>query len=124
MLFTLVYHTYLESKTENFVLRDIFIDSKERIMGSTLNMQNVKLRCCVQTTDVKGLLFSDFLDQCSLLVVKAKFDMSDDLVRSILKAKMYTFWSLNMLVKCNSCNNFVNLLFNLSPFAAKYCSVM
>ena len=45
-------------------------------------------------------------------------------VRSILKAKMYKFWSWNMLVKCNSCNKFVIWLFNLSPFAAKYCWVL
>ena len=54
-------------------------------------MQNAKLRCCVQTTDRKGLSFSDFLDQCSLQVVTTKFEMSDKLVRSILKAKMYKF---------------------------------
>ena len=36
--------------------------------------------------------FSDILDQCSHKVVTAKFDMSDDLERIILKAK-YKFWS-------------------------------
>ena len=49
----------------------------------------------------------DCLDQCSLQVVTAKFDMSDDLVRSILKVKVYKFVSLNVLVKYNSCNTFV-----------------
>ena len=70
---------YLESKTEILVFQNIFIEPKERFSGSTLSMPNAKLRCCVQTTDRKGLNFSDFLDQCSLLVVTAKFDMSDDL---------------------------------------------
>ena len=93
MLFTIVYHAYFESKTEILVFLNIFIDSKERVFWSTLSMQNAKLRCCVQTTDRKGLGFSNVLDQCSLFVVTAMFDMSDDLVRSILKAKMYKFWS-------------------------------
>ena len=53
-------------------------------------MQNAKLRCCAQTTDRKGLSFSDILDQCSLLFATAKLDMKDDQVRSILKVKMYT----------------------------------
>ena len=87
MLFTLVYHTDFESKTEILVFQNIFIDSKERVFWDS--MQNAKLQCCVQTTDRKGLSFLDFLDQCSLYVVTAKFDMSDDIVRSILKAKMY-----------------------------------
>ena len=52
----------------------------------------------------------DFLDQCSLKVVTAKFDMSEDLVRSILKAKMYKILS-------EMCY-FVIYLFNMSPFAA------
>ena len=60
--------------------------------GSTLSMQNAKLRCWLQTTDREGLTFSDFFDQCSLKVVTAKFDMPD-LVRSILKAKLYKFIS-------------------------------
>ena len=50
--------------------------------------------------------------------------MSGDLERGILKANMYKFWLWNVFVKCNSCNNFVIWLFNLSPFAAKYCLVM
>ena len=87
MLFTLVYHTYLESKTKILFFRSKFVYSKNGFSGSTLSMQNAKLRCYVQTTDRKGLSFSDFLDQCSLLVVTAKFAMSVDLVRSILKAK-------------------------------------
>ena len=91
MLFTLAYYAYFESKTEILVFGIIFIDSKERFYGSSLIMVNAKLRCCVQTTDRKGPSFSDLLDQCSL--VTAKFDMSDDLVRSILKAKMYHFLS-------------------------------
>ena len=90
-----------------------------------LSTQNAKLRCCVQTADREGLSFSDLLDQWYLKVVTAKFDMSDDLVRSLLKAKMYKFLSLKFLVKCNSCNKFVIRLFILSPFAAaKYCLVM
>ena len=76
-------------------------------------MQNAKLQCCVQITNRKGL--------SSFLVLTAKFEMSIDLVRSILKAKMYKFWSWNVLVKCNSCSYFVTWLFNLSSFAAKYC---
>ena len=65
--------------------------------GSTLSMQNAKLRSCVQTMDREGLSFSDCLDQCSLKVVTAKFDMSNDLVRSVLKAKMYNFWVVNFV---------------------------
>ena len=63
-----------------------------RVTGSTLSMKNAKLRCCVQTTDREGLSCSDLLDQFSLKVVTAKFDMSDNLVTSILKAK-YIFLS-------------------------------
>ena len=61
--------------------------------GSTLIVQNVKLRCCVQTTDREGLSFSDFLDQSYLKVVTAKLDITDNLVRGILKGKMYNFLS-------------------------------
>ena len=91
MLFTLVFHTYFKSKAEILVFRNIFI--KNGFSGSTLSMQNAKIRCCVQTTDKKGLSFSEILDKWSLQVVTAKFAMSDDLEWSILKAKMYKFWS-------------------------------
>ena len=88
MFFTLVYHTYFESKTEMLVYSETYsLTQKNGFSGSTLSMQNAKLRCCVQTTDRKVLNFSDFLDQCSLLLVTVKFVMSDDLVRSISKAK-------------------------------------
>ena len=105
MLFTLAYHTYFESKTEILVFQNIFIDSKERFYRSTFSMVSAKLRCCVQTMDRKGPSFSDLLDQCSL--VTAKFDMSDDMVRSILKAKMYQFFVMKCVNEFNSCNNFV-----------------
>ena len=119
--FTLVYHTYFESNTEILVFQNTFIDSNEQVFW--VNSQYAKCQTSMHKQRI-GNGFSGFLDKCSLQVVTAKFDMSDYLVRRILKAKMYKFWSGNVLVKCNSCNNLVIWLFNLSPFAAKYCLVM
>ena len=74
MLFTLVYHTYFVSKNRNLVFRNIFSHSKEQVSWSTLSMQSVKLQCCLQTTDRKGLSFSDFLDKCFLLDSRKLFE--------------------------------------------------
>ena len=98
MHFTLVYYTYFESKLKFRYSETYSLIQKKRISGSTLSMQTAKIRCFVETTDRKGLSFLDFLDQCSFQVVTAKFYMSDDLVRSLLKAK-----SVQILVmKCVS----------------------
>ena len=78
MLFTLVYHTYYESKTEILVFR-------LKITGFLGQLSVFKMP--VQTTDRKWLSFSDFLNQCSIEVVTAKFDMSDDLVKEHFESK-------------------------------------
>ena len=41
-----------------------------------LGLQNVKRLCCLQTTDKRGLSFSDRKDQCSLQVVTATLNRS------------------------------------------------
>ena len=94
MLSTLAYHPHFVSKTEILVLRNTFIDSNEWVFW--VNSQYAKCQTSILcTTDREGLRFSDVLDQCSLKVVTAKFDMSNDLVRGILKAKMYIFLVVN-----------------------------
>ena len=80
---------------------------KNRLSGSTLSMQNAKLRCCVQTTDRKGLSFSDILDQCSLMLLQQSLTCQTIWYGAFWKQRCKKFWS-----------------WNVSPFAAKYCLVM
>ena len=59
-------HTYFESKIGIWYSETYYsLTQKNGFTGSTLSMQNAKLQSCVQTTDRKGLCFSDILDQCS-----------------------------------------------------------
>ena len=53
-----------------------YIHRTNGFSGSTPNMQDAKLRCCLQTTDKNGLSFSDFKDQCSLQVLIPTFNRS------------------------------------------------
>ena len=73
--------------------------------GSTLSMQNAKLRCCVQTTDREGLSFSDFLDQRSLKVVTAQFDMSEKSGKEHFESKNVQIF----VMKCVSEMQFMQL---------------
>ena len=87
----------LDNKSSDFLektaLHMPFIDSKEKVFW--VNSQYAKCQTSMLCTNSgeERAKFLDVLDQCSLLVVTAKFDKTDDLVRSILKAKMYKFWS-------------------------------
>ena len=78
------------------ILKHLYWLKWTRFLGQNSLFEKCHFWCWVQIKDRKGLSFSHLLDQCSLKIVTAKFDMSDDLVRSILKANMSNFLSWNV----------------------------
>ena len=84
---SLPYLFNLESTIQILVFRNIHGLERSGFLGQLSLCKMPNLDAVYNQRIGKGC-FSDILDQCSNKVVTAKFDMSDDLERSILKAKM------------------------------------